>query len=305
MSRNDDIGYVVVFLGLGIWGFFWGFMRLRRKRMIENIPTSTVRGLALGLVELVGKAKRAKLFRSPLTGAECVMYRYLVERYERRGRSSTWVTVAKGDTLYCPFWLDDGTGKILVFPQSAELILPVDYQFTTGWGKTLPSNLSGFMDKHAIRCRGLFGNRTLRFREWYISPDDTVYVLGVAKKSLDYQADHKEKLMQRIRQLKDNAEKMKQIDLNKDGQISQEEWDSAVANLEQEILREEMQSYEGEDPADVILTKGDIEKIFIISDYSQKELVKKLSWQALGGVFGGAILALLMLAYLLSRLKLF
>jgi hypothetical protein len=30
--------------------FFFGFMRFRRKRLIQNIPTTTIRGMAIGLV---------------------------------------------------------------------------------------------------------------------------------------------------------------------------------------------------------------------------------------------------------------
>ena len=115
--------------------FFWGFTRLRRKRLIENIPTSTVRGMAMGLVELIGKARRLKTLRGPLSGFDCVAYRYLVERYEQRGKSGSWVTIAQGDSFYCPFWIDDGTGKVLVAPQAAELILKVSYEFKTGLGK--------------------------------------------------------------------------------------------------------------------------------------------------------------------------
>lgn len=70
MSDNRDIGYATFFLGSGIWYFFWGFKRLRRKRKIENIPTSTVRGLAIGLVELIGKAKKMSSITSPLTATQ-------------------------------------------------------------------------------------------------------------------------------------------------------------------------------------------------------------------------------------------
>ena len=129
----EGIIWPAIFLVGGLIGFFWGFMRLRRKRLIENIPTSTIRGMALGLVELIGRAKKDKPLISPLSLTPCVLYRYTVERYEKRGRHSSWVTVAKGSTFYCPFWIDDDTGKVLVFPQGAELILPIHYQFTSGW----------------------------------------------------------------------------------------------------------------------------------------------------------------------------
>ena len=305
-NSNDNISSVFVMFFLGVGAFFWGFMRLRRKRLIENIPTSTVRGLAMGLVELSGIAKRDKLLRSPLTYTECVMYRYLIERYRSSGKSGSWVTVAQGGSLSLPFVLSDDTGSIPVFPKGSELILPVDFEFTTGWGKSLPANLENFLVSNSIRHRGFLGSSRMRFKEWYIRPEEKVYVLGVAKKTRESHAkDYTQELAQRIRQFKDDPEKMKEVDLNKDGEISQEEWHIAVSSIEKQLLEEEAKSIQGQDVADVVIAKGDTEKTFIISDYSQKELVQKLAWQAMLGIWGGMVLSLIMLAILLSYFNVF
>jgi len=58
-------------------------------------------------------------------------------------------------------------------------------------------------------------------------------------------------------------------------------------------------------PADVIIGKGEVESVFIISDCSEKELLKKLSWQSFLGIYGGAALSLALLAYLLFRFNIF
>lgn len=305
MSDDRDIGYALFGFGFGIWSFFWGFKRLRRKRIIENIPTSTVRGLALGLVELVGKAKKTNSLTSPLTQTECVFYRYTVERYQSSGRSGRWVTIAKGDSFFSLFWLDDGTGKIMVFPKGAELFLPVDYEFNTGFGRTLPSSLITFMEKNGLSYKAFIGTNRLRFKEWYIREGETVYALGTAKKQRNAIEDHKKLLIERLDKLKTNSEKMTKIDLDKDGKVNAEEWDLAVAKVEQDLLKKKLESFNIEDPTDVVISKGEMQKIFIISDHSQKELIKKLSWQAFSGVFGGAALALAILAYLLFRFQYF
>lgn len=287
--------YFIVFFCFGVWSFFWGFKRLRRKRLIENIPTSTIRGLALGLVELIGKAKKEKLLKSPFTGTDCVLYRYTVERYEKRGKSSRWVTIATGDTFYCPFWIDDGSGQMLVFPKNAELMLPVDYEFTSGWFKSIPSNLVDFMQNNGISYKSFLGNYQMRFREWYITEGQDAYVLGTANKANDFLEGHKETLFKRLSELKKDAAFMKEVDTNKDGNISQEEWSIAVNRVEQEILQKELEKGHGDDVADVVISKVDNEKAFIISDHSQKELIHKLGMQAMLGIFGGSILALFML----------
>ena len=304
MSDDRDIAFAAVAFGFGIWSFFWGFKRLRRKRMVENVPTSTVRSLAMGMVELIGKGKKFKPLKSPLTETECIFYKYTVERYERRGKHSSWVTVAKGDSTFCPFWLNDDTGRVMVLPKGAEFILPVDYQFTSGFQRPLSHNLITFMDKHGIRYKALLGNYSMRFKEWYICPDEKVYILGTARKTHGAD-DHKKNLMERLGQLKNNKVKMAEVDLNKDGNISAQEWDLAVAKVEENLLEEELKNSRPDELADIVITKGDTEKLFMISDHGQKELTKRLSWQAFSGVFGGGVLTIVMLWYLLFRLNIF
>jgi hypothetical protein len=188
-DKGNDIVYAAFFLGMGILSFFKGFKRLNEKRLIENTPTSTVRGLAMGLVELAGKARKTRVIKTPLSGIECVFYRYTVERYQRSGKSGKWVVIASGDSCYCPFLLDDGTGTIVVSPQHAELIMPVDYRFETGPCRSLPDNLIDFMVNNGLEYRGFLGNYSLRFKEWFIEPDDDVYVLGTAQKRAEVNTD--------------------------------------------------------------------------------------------------------------------
>jgi len=287
-----------VFFCFAIGSFFWGFTRLRRKRLIENIPTSTIRGLALGLVELTGRAQKEHLLKSPFTGADCVFYRYTVERYQGSGKSARWVTVAKGDSSSCPFLIDDGTGKIRIFPQAAELVMPMDYNFTSMWLKPITPNLIDFMQRNGISYRGFLGNCQMRFREWYITENENVYVLGTANKPNDFFKDHKEELLKRLGELKNDAAFMEKVDTNKDGNVGQDEWDAAVKKVEQEIIQKEIEAGQSDNAFDVIIS-GTGGNVFIISDHSQKELTRKLTLQAFMGIFGAGALAVFLLYLLL------
>ncbi len=302
MSDDRDIIYAIIGFGFSIWAFFWGFCRLRRKRLIENIPTSTIRGLAMGLVELNGKAEMTKPLKSPLTQVNCVLYRYLIEEYRSSGKSGRWVKIASGNSFYCPFWLDDGTGKIMVFGQGAELILPVDYEYKTVMGVAIPANLIEFMEKNDISYKTWLGKRSLRFKEWFICPGENVYILGSAKKIDGSNVDYQNMLMLRIEELKNSPQKMKEVDFNKDGDITNEEWNKAITELERNLLEDTLKNSPTENPTDVIIGKGDAEEVFIISEYSEKELTETLSAQCLLGIYGGAILSVLLLDYLLIRL---
>ena len=287
---NEDILYPAIFCILGIAGFFWGFTRLRRKRLIENIPTSTIRGAAMGLVELTGKARSDYPLKSPFEQVSCVLYKYKIEKHVSTGKNSRWITIAKGNSQNAPFYLEDDTGKVMILPRGAELFIPVSYHFKTGWGSSIPGAIESFMLNHAIRYKTLFGNHTLRFREWRIKLGEPTYVLGTAKQTKNIYEEKRRSLQKRLDEIKNNPKKMAEIDLNRDGKISDEEWQIAVDKAEQEIIEGQLQQSSTKNEEGVVITQGETEKMFMISNHSQKDLVNKLFWQSLLGIYGGALL---------------
>ncbi len=271
-----EIGLILV----GLFMFFYGFTQYRKKRLIENIPTSKIRAVAMGLSELKGKAKQKSPLRSLLTHKDCVYYRFLIEKEERRGRSSSWKTVSEGSSTDY-FYIEDETGRLLVDPLDAEIILPLDYQYIDTIGKFL------------------FTKR-MRYTEWYIQPDEDIYVLGTVKKIKDDILSRKKKLRKQLRKLKEDKEKLKKLNIDKSSQISIEEWDKVEETIKQEIFGEELkQPPEPED--DIVIAKSDIEKIFIISDHSEKEITKKFGMKSVLLIFGGCCLIIGMLISLLAR----
>jgi hypothetical protein len=303
----EDKFYTICFLCIGIFGFFWGFTRLRRKRMVENIPTSTVRGLALGLTELVGKAEglaKGPLYVTPLSGLPCAYYRYLIERFVRRGRNSYWETVMEGDSTAHPFWLSDDTGRIMVFPKGAEMMIDARFNYYERIGVELPPEIVAFTERYHLRRRGLLGAYTLRFREWYILDDEQVYVLGTAKKTQNVMPGHKEQLMKRIRELKADPQKMAAVDLDQDGEISSEEWDRAVAQIENELLEKSLEATKSAEPSDVVMAQGDVDTVYIISNTSQRKVLEDLTIEIALGIFGGSLMALIALWSLVDYLRL-
>jgi E3 ubiquitin ligase len=304
-SESDDL--ILASFGLvgGIGGFFWGFQRLRRKRIIENIPTSKVRSLALGLVELVGQAENPSPIISPLTKTPCVYYRYTIERYQSSGRSSRWVTIAKGSSSGVVFWLKDDTGKILILPKSAELEISCDYEFTSGWGKPVSESLTATLRGYGISTKGVFGSHRLRFKEWLIRQGDQVYILGTAKKTERKVSDYQSDLNDRLKSIKSNPKLLSKADTDKDGVISQREWDDFVSKIEMDLISERAKTSQQDSDIDVIICKGEMQKIFIVSDQSQKTLTAKLGAQALLGVCGGPALTVLCLGYLIWRISTF
>lgn len=186
MSSSSDseaklFGYLCVGAAVGILGFFQGFQLRKKKKLIEDIPTSTVRGIAMGLAEVKGKAGT---FQKPLTSyfakAECVFYHYKVEEYRSSGKSGRWVTIAEYRSPE-PFYLEDETGKVLVNPAGAECHLRTDRNYGSGIGGRDKEAFFIGLESLGIKPSGFAGlEKSLRCKEIYIAPGDELYVLGTA-----------------------------------------------------------------------------------------------------------------------------
>jgi len=271
------LGYAneAVLILIGIYLFFRGFVILNKKALIEDIPTSTIRSAAMGLCEVAGTAKQQLPIKAPITSTDCVYYRYLVEReeYGYRGRPH-WVTM-NGGCSPGYFYIEDETGKLLINPAGAEVILPVSYCSTD--------------DSYGY-------NR--RCTEWRIKPGDRIFILGTVSKIVDIAVEHQRVLNERLNELAKDKELMKACDTDGDGRISTEEWAAARARVEQVLNEEEAAVRPQHSEEDIAITKGDSGMIFIISEKSEKELRAQLGASA----YWNMILGLLMVAVFLVSL---
>ncbi|MEI9997986.1 MAG: LemA family protein [Verrucomicrobiota bacterium] len=127
--------------GLVALGSLFGSLRAcRRKRLIDNLPTSKTQGVFIGLLELKGAAQCERPLVSPLAELPCVYFAYaieerwsrLVETRESDGRGGTrvvtrretgWTTV-DSRTAAAPFYLEDDTGSLGVQPAGARIEAP-------------------------------------------------------------------------------------------------------------------------------------------------------------------------------------
>jgi hypothetical protein len=122
---------------LALVSLFCAFKDGRRRRLLENLPTSKTTGVFIGLVELKGTAESATPLASYLAGAACVQYRWTVEEHwsrtvietytDDKGHTQTrtrtesgWTQVDAGGELI-PFYLQDDCGIILIRPDGAKI----------------------------------------------------------------------------------------------------------------------------------------------------------------------------------------
>ena len=66
MSSDDLFGVAMALLMFGVVLIILGLSQWRIKRLIENTPTSKIRGIAMGFVEIQGKISKGSSSRSLL-----------------------------------------------------------------------------------------------------------------------------------------------------------------------------------------------------------------------------------------------
>ena len=109
-------------LVMGAVSFLGGFQNYRKYRILADAPKAHVRSMPMGLVHLRGKATGEPLI-SPLTGTRCFAYVCNIKSYvkTRSGNKTKWEwQTVSGDDDIKPFYLDDGTGRVLVNPIQPE-----------------------------------------------------------------------------------------------------------------------------------------------------------------------------------------
>ena len=88
----------IVLGGLGALGCLIGaFRALRRKRLIDDVPTSKTQGVFIGLAELKGTAESETPLTSYLAGIRCVQYAWQIDEHWSRTVHETY-TDAQGHT---------------------------------------------------------------------------------------------------------------------------------------------------------------------------------------------------------------
>ena len=253
--------------------FLRGFRVLQRTRLIMDTPRSTVRAAALGPIEVSGKAVGPYTIVAPMSQTECFYYRIAVE------------TNPKGDlrkqaqALCTPLFIDDGTGKLMIYPEGAELRVPRSSE-RSDYGKL------------AVAAMTRYPTEKPEFsQEYCIKPGDEIFVIGTLQENPWAKKNP-------------NAE-TSELSRIGPGFISQDE-----ADLMQHAV------FMGLDPSlpagtalappgdfdfhpPVILMKG--KGPFVISTESEREMVMALHWRSIVYIWGGPIATLWGLWEILSK----
>ena len=205
-------GYFSVSLPFLIPGFLLFVMNLnsiKRGRLYQDIPTSKMRSVAMGLVEVKGDVEAiGEIFNDPIYNKPCVYYR--IEILQRKGKGTSQIYFDENSES---FFLSDDTGSVLIpgsliprlkaslwennknpkFDSHGATINKVKiklvYYYTESiFSKKLPTPIKEFFDKHDIVY-----NKRQTCKVTFIEPGDRLYVIGTARPLNDSEIEHKSK----------------------------------------------------------------------------------------------------------------
>jgi hypothetical protein len=161
----------------GLYLFRRGFLMLQHKRLIQNTPLSKIRSASMGLVEVSGMAKGPQTIRAGITGEPCYYYRARAWQQSDSGNKGEWEQVAD-ETVGVPFFVDDGSGRMLIYPQGARL--DVHRNFREEYGGSIfasrdlvPESVRKFLLRH-----GIFPSGMIRLEQHCILPGFPLFVFG-------------------------------------------------------------------------------------------------------------------------------
>lgn len=207
------------------WG---GFHFLRLKRQMENTPTSRARSVAMGMVEIQGRAIRRYALVSPMTHLACVYWR--LEKF-RRDQNEQWKSVGVSSSGPVPFELEDATGRITIDPRGAS-IRPRQRQ-------------EGFPGQMSMLFAGVgSSDQQEKWIEEILGEGASLYVLGFASAPRQQRLSLRERTIERLRQLKSDPQALHRYDSDGDGRISESEWEAARLAEEKLALHDSLRQTE-------------------------------------------------------------
>ena len=215
-------GAISITIAAMLFGYAFHFLRL--KRQMENTPTSKVRSIAMGMVEVKGEAVRKYALLSPMSQTPCVYYR--LTKYQRRERDHQWRVTSVSSSNNVPFFIEDETGRVEVNPASCHVNAGTKQEGAPG----------------QVGLSKVFNESDEKWIEEVVIDGTLLYVLGFAAVKRDTGPTLTEKKIAALRELKQNPQNLQQFDQNGDGKIDSDEWDAARAAVEEKVLHESLQN---------------------------------------------------------------
>jgi hypothetical protein len=297
-SDSDNLGGVVFGFGAGIYLFFKGFRIFREYRVLADTPEIPIRSLAMGLVEIHGKAKGEELVDSPVSHTPCLFYKVDIEKWQRNSKGSGSWSHYRTDADGVKFYLEDASGKVLVDAHGAEFDLLQSVRREIGTWRRSSTNLTSLFSRkeNTASTTDLKLARTPGGEVAVIPPptDDELYAyvarsprsFSVSGFSLSFSLNPTTSLGGTG--LSRSSYRMTEYC------ILPEHWYDVTGTCTENLNAKDEHDRN-------LIMKGENEPTFLISWRSEREIEKALRRRAALYVFGGAALSIVCLAILLAK----
>lgn len=150
----------------------------RFLRLQASLPTSKIKSLAKGLVEIEGTLIMQEPLISPVSHEECIGYYYTIEDIERDSDGRDSYRTVHRETQCNPFRIQDETGIIEIRPEGIELVLLAETNVSHSHSKRHKETLLKNGQKML-----LVGYADAEGGTTFIRKDDHYKVLGITSAS--------------------------------------------------------------------------------------------------------------------------
>jgi len=240
-------------------GFVLHFFKLSKlKNLIIDLPTSKLRSVAAGLVEVKGRITANEVFISPISGAECVFFRYRKYKKVRSRDREYWTISEMGEGIPSKCYIDDGTGIIGLNLKAAEIKVKKPEKYTM----TYKEMEMGFVPN-------FFSN--VKYEEEIIQTGESVYVLGTARPE-----SKSKQFGSFLAEAKKNPYTVQRFDMDGNGVLDSQEWEAAIPDLKNDFRKkvlEQGQSF------GLILDRDKHNNLLVVATEKEENLIKKLKWR--------------------------
>lgn len=282
LAYHERLMLLIACVLVALIGLWYGLRQLRRYHLIADTPTARIRSAHQGYVELIGQALPGPEgpVHSPLTGAECLWYRYRVEREKGSGKNRRWVTEKSGTSAQW-FQLDDGSGVCQVDPEGAH----VRVESRRRWygNSPIPGVDTGRVGT-VFNINISLGRHRYRYLEELILEYERVYALGRfqsvggGRDNLDQQKVAGDL----IRGWKTNYDQLlERFDSDGNGELDLQEW-QAVQQEAQYQARAQQRELHALPTIHILNCPDEGDQPYVLSTHDEAQLARRYRWTAHG-----------------------
>lgn len=180
-----------------LWYIKTGLSRRRERTLVEDAPSEPVNALSVGPSEVTGRATAGERepIEAPFSDDTCVYADYSVREYNpnTQDHENLW-SLLRADTESIPFYVDDGTGQVLVRPDEEAFEFSEDSleEMYVESDERGPDPVAAFVENtdgldFPADASGRENDR--EYRQRLIREGDEVYVFGTVQRRDNETAD--------------------------------------------------------------------------------------------------------------------